>query len=482
MSRRTGMEEASKRQPAAQPPDLGGVPEPNPLSDPLLSCRWMVLLLILLSSAMGLWRLVPDGNLVGWIVIGVGLAMQVTILLALPNRRVDALYLRGFENDSASFDARLLVEAALHPNFRLSGIRAPRRRMPLVLRPLLFGLFAMRYLSSRYMNLEAESDWLARLWRTLADVRVVVIDLRNVTQHVVTEIGLAVNCVGIGRMIFISDSASLDASMRVAAEAASIDAEIVRARTVLWRGRDVDEIERFQNDINAIEQSLPQAPAGIAWAAFERVRDHALSRKSLTTRNLVDGIQIAVGVAIVGFLNMKPDFVAAAFRMATVSLIVRVVLGTLFGLCFIPFLLAVLSMFRRRPFERAIRRKSRGVLFKSFGSTTRTVFIASLAFGLVSSLAFEALIATLRSKVADAMIIRARVDMRSLETELAMYRLDNGRYPRGLEQLIPRSTQSRTADPWGERYEYELVDDHPRIWSRGPDRISGTNDDVVQEN
>ena len=84
---------------------------------------------------------------------------------------------------------------------------------------------------------------------------------------------------------------------------------------------------------------------------------------------------------------------------------------------------------------------------------------------------------------------RARHDIRTLESQMEMYRLDNHRYPttdQGLEALVERPTsepeppnwkeggymRSVPTDPWGNPYEYldaNDADGRIMIYTYGPD-------------
>lgn len=83
----------------------------------------------------------------------------------------------------------------------------------------------------------------------------------------------------------------------------------------------------------------------------------------------------------------------------------------------------------------------------------------------------------------------------SLKSALQVYRLSNGEFPstaEGLQALVAAPPgKSRWSgpyverippDPWGEPYQYEFPGRHNRatydVWSKGPDKQSGTADDV----
>lgn len=93
---------------------------------------------------------------------------------------------------------------------------------------------------------------------------------------------------------------------------------------------------------------------------------------------------------------------------------------------------------------------------------------------------------------------KAMATLHSIEAAIELYQLDTGQYPttaQGLGALIRRlvsfeargdwrgpylKATSIPVDPWGIPYQYQYIEtDHkPRVWSKGPDQISGTSDDI----
>ena len=55
-----------------------------------------------------------------------------------------------------------------------------------------------RRVNVKYMNLEAETDWLARLWRSLGDARCAFVDLTDLTDNVVVEVELVTRRIRLG--------------------------------------------------------------------------------------------------------------------------------------------------------------------------------------------------------------------------------------------------------------------------------------------
>lgn len=91
----------------------------------------------------------------------------------------------------------------------------------------------------------------------------------------------------------------------------------------------------------------------------------------------------------------------------------------------------------------------------------------------------------------DAQRTRAMTDIKTIETAVRMFELEMGRYPtddEGVEELATKTDdhkkylQKVPKDPWGEVYGYrqesENEMDFPDIWSNGPDRQDGTDDDI----
>ena len=103
---------------------------------------------------------------------------------------------------------------------------------------------------------------------------------------------------------------------------------------------------------------------------------------------------------------------------------------------------------------------------------------------------------------AGAQIDNAKVQVAAIENAVQYYRTHTGEFPstqQGLTALItpPNPTPDNwrgpylkaTADlkdPWGNQYNYEFPGKHsstperemPDVWSNGPDRTSGTQDDI----
>src|ERR1017187_6044913 len=134
----------------------------------------------------------------------------ITIITA-----ANAIYLRAFRTDKSTAALRTRLAAVLGTDFRLSGIRPPKEKSSAFLRFLLPGIVAMRYAGSKFMELEAGDDWMARLWRTYQKTRLVFIDVREVTPHVHEEIEMTLQTVGPERCVFLISRDKPDAEWRL---------------------------------------------------------------------------------------------------------------------------------------------------------------------------------------------------------------------------------------------------------------------------
>ena len=125
------------------------------------------------------------------------------------------------------------------------------------------------------------------------------------------------------------------------------------------------------------------------------------------------------------------------------------------------------------------------------GFTLIEILIVVLIIGLLSAV----LATNLIGRADDAKIQLASTQVRNLEQSLAMYKLDNGRYPseeQGLAALVrepqgdPRPRRyppggyvrrDSIVDPWGSRYEYRYPGERNAhsfdLYSLGPDGIEG---------
>jgi hypothetical protein len=250
---------------------------PKPLSDPLHvspTVRALVLILAILLILMlvatirnreiPLKEFLRDPSTTELLQDCYSLLMFLAIFRILPTRVTNAFYLRSFRNDAQTWPIRQAAQAALGRAFRLSGIRDPRRRFPLLLRAVVELVFVFRYATPKYMNLEAGSDWKRRLWRSLGDVRCVLIDIRDLTDFVKEEIELCYHCVGLERILFIGDSSREEEKWKTLASGVlnelgiAVTAPVIRV--AVWD--ETREGRRaFKDKVSIFAQGLPPGTA-----------------------------------------------------------------------------------------------------------------------------------------------------------------------------------------------------------------------------
>ncbi|WNO59830.1 type II secretion system major pseudopilin GspG [Rheinheimera sp. MMS21-TC3] len=132
-------------------------------------------------------------------------------------------------------------------------------------------------------------------------------------------------------------------------------------------------------------------------------------------------------------------------------------------------------------------------MLKQRGFTLLEVMVVIVILGIIASMVVPNLLGN--KEAAD--IQKTQVDIQQLENVLDMYRLRNGFYPtteQGLIALVQQATSEPVPrafpedgfikrlpkDPWGEDYILVSPGQLGRIdiFSKGPDRTAGTDDDI----
>jgi general secretion pathway protein G len=125
------------------------------------------------------------------------------------------------------------------------------------------------------------------------------------------------------------------------------------------------------------------------------------------------------------------------------------------------------------------------------GFTLIEIMVVVVILGILAAV----VVPNIMSRPGEARITKARTDIRSLETALSMYKLDNFNYPsneQGLEALVSKPSAPPVPgnypadgyiaklplDPWQNPYQYLYPGDHGRIdiFSYGPDQQPSDDD------
>jgi hypothetical protein len=279
----------------------GGANVPAPLADPLRGLRtglvWLNRFTTLIMVAAIVWDLM-SGNYFAALVVGCsGLLSNLWLLgvtRLLPDRATDILYLRSFRTDTDTADIRTALERVLGDQFRISGIREPRRRWPTVLRFMSYLVFAFKYAHPKYMNLEAGDEWKGRLWRSLGEARGVVIDVADLTPAVEAEIRLCIQCVGLQRILFVTRSTIHPESwQRLLDLLGGIDGT-VELHTAKWQ--DASQSAEFQGQVLAFANQLPATAVGFTDSA--RTLAEQLPDQQFRESNVWLIVEIAIGLVL----------------------------------------------------------------------------------------------------------------------------------------------------------------------------------------
>lgn len=131
------------------------------------------------------------------------------------------------------------------------------------------------------------------------------------------------------------------------------------------------------------------------------------------------------------------------------------------------------------PGSRARRRNNR----RRRGFTLMEVLLVLVILVILGSMAGVFIRGAQKKARADA----ALSQIGAFENAIKMYELNVMSYPTALEDLRmppqggdPYLDKDIPLDPWGNPYQYQLVDAETyRIWSLGPDGVDGSADDIA---
>ena len=154
-----------------------------------------------------------------------------------------------------------------------------------------------------------------------------------------------------------------------------------------------------------------------------------------------------------------------------------------------------MSFVRENSLSLVVRRATAGRRAARAGFTLLEILVVLAIIGLLASLA----ITNVDKIFGGAQVSTAQLFVReSMKTSLTTYRIAMGDYPstgEGLQALLtaPSSKADRwhgpylegskvPLDPWTEPYQYAYPGTHNKssydLWSKGPDKQSGTEDDI----
>jgi type IV pilus assembly protein PilA len=262
------------------------------------------------------------------IALGLGAALLSFAFLTGVWGKPNAIYLRAFRTDKATAKLRDELVAILGPGFRLSGIRPPTKKTSMFFRFLAPGLVALRYAGSTFMELEAGDDWMARLWKTYQNTRLVFIDVRDITVHVHNEIQMTLETMGIERCIFVVDSSKTVEQWReTIAAIAGPDQDPARFQLL---NADPERIKNRQlhADLKTILKSLPPGVFGEIDRGRQFILEHVseeqlrMSRRTSPMVVLTSAAGLVLSVSL-GLLPQKLQIVLLPIALLTMLFVVR---------------------------------------------------------------------------------------------------------------------------------------------------------------
>jgi type IV pilus assembly protein PilA len=277
----------------------------KPLTDPLriLAVVLMINAVILTIIGAATSRLSPFG--IACLSLGLG-------LLIAPSGTLNVIYLRAFRTDRTTAELRAKIAAILGPDFRLSGIRPPGKRTSAFMRFALPTFFAFKYAGSKFMELEAGDDWIARLWRTYKTTRLVLIDVRDVTPYVQEEVRLTLQTVGTSRCVFVVDQEKAESEWRRLLEETS-GPEFDATRLQLL---DVSPSRVTSGQLDSdLKDILTQLPAGLPGElkggrqfVLSHVSEELLNKRRLSAGTILAGVAaLILWASFLGLRNVNND-------------------------------------------------------------------------------------------------------------------------------------------------------------------------------
>jgi hypothetical protein len=287
---------------------------PPPFYDPLLAAKpglWTLWIFWAARLAIGLDNAsaAHSGALFfgTFAVAVIGAATLVYIEGKIPTRPVDGLFLRSFDTDIKSVALRRHLIAQINKGLRLSGIRAPKRRMLMITRAAALVLLILRYGRSRHLDLEAGRDWRARLWRSLALCRFVIIEVHTISKSLRFEVELANDCSGTRRIFFVGDTSRPIAEWRrYISDDLLHDSEILddQIHVAIWDYTKQQSEDAFDIAVKNFIAQLPSGVPGECYAAFGNIAGELPSFAGSASRLIWDFFIIALGVLIVAVLQL----------------------------------------------------------------------------------------------------------------------------------------------------------------------------------
>ena len=291
------------------PPPATEFPSPMPpsLEDPARVLRWYLLGLTVLcvtawSATVSLEERRSDDPPF-LVTHGVSLALIWFLLSTwrlLPGRRPDVFYLRSFRHDENTELIRIDLVRAFGRGIRVTGIRDPNRRSTKWLRQLNQLVFALRYSTPKYLNLEAGDDWKERLWRSLTLARGAIVDVSDLTSYVQDEVRMCFRTLGLDRLLFVGNDKKTVAGWQQLIASILELPDANRIRVVIWSGGRTTRAN-FRGKVSTYAAQLPKRPPELSPAGSEVAFQDSVLRGRASYDTSQPWVEVIVGSMLAAF-------------------------------------------------------------------------------------------------------------------------------------------------------------------------------------
>lgn len=316
-------------------------------------------------------------------------------------------------------------------------------------------------------------------------MRLVFIDIRDVTPHVLDEISLAWEVFGVRRTVFIVDDTRAESEWRQQIQQ-QLATDAGDLRLLVWKADPATFIPQVKDILVRVPEGLPVVTQEALSFVHDKVGEDQWDVRPMDQPWVLVVVQQSALAVFCGLLWLIHPWV------------MQIALG-LFGL-------EGLSLYRQA-WCRARRQREHAKQINPDGPPSAARLWGSLALmlGALSTPFVVMLAASLfMLKSGPEHIVSAKIELTKSEVQrlkmaLMSYEIRSGMEPptteQGLQSLVEKPTmepvphrwtqylESLPLDPWSRPYRYESPPrrskrDRFDLWSLGPDGIDGTADDI----
>jgi hypothetical protein len=417
----------------------------KPLRDPVRSSVIFVLcntavtafltILIAWSTLQFAWGAMPELMVQAVFNFAILLPFPFAIWLLLRRSlKRKVIFLRSFRGDRSAVWLRRLLAVALGKNHRLCGIRQPKARASFFMRAFMPVVTALRYVNSPKLDLEAEdSDWMARLLASYAQCRFAIVDIRDLTPHVLNEIRLSFHAFGAERCVFLVDSSQppMEWHRKIAEILEVPEREAAEFHVLAYPGDTKVNPGNFVDEARRLFETIPQGAASIGTRALGFAGEHVPERAWRTRFSDTD--LFAVLAAIV--LTVSSSIVLYLFVSERWSNLARQVIGVVSLCCvYVFYYPAWIRTWRQITLSRRLTGSGRKTAGSRLGLLV-SILIVSAPIPVIAAASYV---------TSKARRVRADAEIALLSAALESYKADNGAYPQkmGVTEKAPGAQQS----------------------------------------